>query len=793
MAAPLTPEEALARVSSDARLRALSGIANPSLVYTVKTASNAPAAYVFDKSGRNGFMILSADDLAYPVLGYSESGVFDIENIPSTMQWWLSEYARMIDWAESKGQGMATAPSAPEEWQTIEPLCTTKWDQGSPYNDECPTAKGTTTKCYTGCVATSMAQALKYHNYPEYGTGSVSYTPANVGHSVSMDFSNTKFDWANMLDVYDYGKYNTTQSTAVATLMKACGYAVNMNYGTSASGASGASISTAFCNYFNMDVNCRTEYRMVYSMSEWSKLIYDNLKNVGPVIINGHDPGEMGHSFICDGYDGNGYFHFNWGWSGMADGWFTLDALNPDSMGIGGFGSGFNFSQNAIVGIQPPVSTTRIAPTLVQSGNLTAQLSGSTVRFGTSDYSISDYEGWINYSGVTINGNFGAKFEPVDGGTESEIVDATVSGVLKLSIPANSIVVSTKRMMANLPQVPNGKYKVTLMVHPEGYDWQPVIAPWGYNNFVYMDKNDVGWSVSVPDFGYLQVKDATIETELYNGYNVLVKATIENKSDKELTQGFTARLINNKKAEFLGPNILLTVGPNETVTRDLIFTFKAADGVKFSSHTDYELNLINPETGRSYGMYGTYTMTTGPKAMLLALKALDVVDATKIDVEYAGTTRNAYAVWNVSDFNVDFNYSVRTGYFDKIMKLSVYEVSPESIGTLSVIEKLENVYRATPFLKKNELSENVVNIKFPDAKPGVLYALVAHYGGEGSWSTLGNPTYFMLPTSGVEGVMSDFSEEKVEYYDMQGMKIAEPYSGQMVIRRIGSKAEKVIF
>lgn len=792
-AAPLSPEEALARVSEGSARSVISMSGKHSLLYTVKSQSERPAAYVFAKNIDSGFMIVSADDNAYPLLGYSDSGVFNPESMPEAMKWWLTEYARMIEWANGRDITKSAGPAAPAEWTAVHNLCKTKWDQGAPFNDECPVQQGTDQRCYTGCVATSMAQVMKYFNYPESGKGSVTYTPVNVGTPVSMDFSATKFDWSNMLDVYSYGKFNDTQSLAVATLMKACGYAVQMDYGVQASGASGASISKALFDYFNYDVNCRTEYRMFYSMSDWSKIIYDNLKNIGPVIINGHDPGQAGHSFVCDGYDGKGYFHFNWGWGGMADGYFALDALNPDAMGIGGYGSGFNFSQNAIIGIQPPTgSSVKSAPNLVQTGNLSAKLSDSLLTLSTSDYKIGGFEGWINYGSESFIGSFGVKFEPVSGNDNATIVNANIAGKPSFELEPGQMYTTIMKLTAAVPSLADGQYKVTLMTKADGYDWMPILVPWGYNNFVYMDKSATGWSISIPDFGYLKLTDASIETELYNGFNVLVKATIVNDSDKELTQGFTPRLIHDKKTEFVGPNILLTVGPNETVVKDLIFSFTPVEGVSFTSPTDYQLNFINSETARSYGVYGSYTMTTGPRTSLLSLKELSVVDAPLIDMQYAGTTQKAYAVLNMSDFDVNFSYSVRAGYFDKVMKLSVFEVSPESIYDLSVVEELENVYRATPFLQKGEVSDNIVKISFPEAKDGVLYALVAQQGGTGSWKNVGSITYFTPATAGISDVIDDVCGD-VEYYDLQGVRIDNPCAGQLVIRRMGANAEKIIF
>ena len=209
-------------------------------------------------------------------------------------------------------------------------MITAMWDQIEPYNNMAPLYGSERT--YTGCVATTMAMVMDYWNYPEKGQGKVSYTASTIGKRIELDFSKRKFDWDNMLRSYDIdGEYSAEQTDAVAYLMKACGYAVKMDYSTSASATLAMYIGQAMAKYFNYDPNYRYELRLHHSSSEWEQIIYDNLKNAGPVLYGGGSYLGGGHSFVCDGYDGNGFFHFNWGWSGISNGYFSLDALQPDA------------------------------------------------------------------------------------------------------------------------------------------------------------------------------------------------------------------------------------------------------------------------------------------------------------------------------------------------------------------------------------------------------------------------------------------------------------------------------
>ncbi|MDE5868749.1 MAG: C10 family peptidase, partial [Muribaculaceae bacterium] len=392
-AAPLSPQQALDRVNSSKVKKIAGKIAKDARpVYTSKTASGTAGAYLFS-SKDYGFVILSADDIAYPVLGYGDGYFSNEKEISPELKWWLEEYSRQIEWSVNKGETSVPTRSAGDaSWTAVQPLLKTLWNQDAPYNNMCP---GATTenppagspRAVTGCVATSMAQAMKYFNYPEKGTGGVIYTPSKLGYKLMMRFADQAFDWDNMLNSYNYGSYTDVQADAVAYLMKACGYSVNMNYGLDVSGATGSAIATSMRQYFKYDINTTDRRRLVYTSDEWAAMVYDNLKNIGPVIINGQSPLEGGHSFVCDGYDGKGYFHFNWGWGGIANGYYSLDALNPDAQGIGGAVGGFNFYQNAIFGIQPPKGEQIPNPALmIQYGSLMATLSGKTLSLTTSAY-----------------------------------------------------------------------------------------------------------------------------------------------------------------------------------------------------------------------------------------------------------------------------------------------------------------------------------------------------------------------------------------------------------------------
>ena len=372
-AAPVTPEQALARAAAEitpasntvgssksytgsskgfatgsndtggaARMAAAARSGQMRLAYVQaakadgETAGEA-AVYVFNHGEGDGFLVLPADDCAPAVLGYSDSGsiVSDEAQMPDGLRYWLGTLADQIAWRNRNGNNQGflfngktngskhvhadrQEPGIDKvrtDREPIAPLCATRWNQGAPYYNRCPIQNKE--RCYTGCVATAMAQAMKYHNWPETGEGSNSYGWNN--YNLSMNFAETTFEWGKMLDNYTEGNYSDDEAYAVATLMRACGISVNMGYSPSGSGALSSAIAGALGSYFKYDKSVRYEKRDFYSLNDWEDMIYNSLKNYGPVIYNGQSY-EGGHSFICDGYDKDGYFHFNWGWGGMSDG-----------------------------------------------------------------------------------------------------------------------------------------------------------------------------------------------------------------------------------------------------------------------------------------------------------------------------------------------------------------------------------------------------------------------------------------------------------------------------------------
>jgi len=315
--------------------------------------SESPSVYVFNIPGDKGFVIVSGDQRARDILAYSDQRAFDPVHIPDNLRYWLSVYEDEIAFLR-RSDAQVEKIGANITLQAVAPLLgKVKWDQGSPYNLLCPVInQEQATRAVTGCVATGMAQVMFYHRWPVQGIGSNSYTTETLKIPLSVNFSQTTYDWDNMTPTYSASS-TEVQKTAVATLMYHAGVAVNMDYNTE-SAAYFTNMGRAMYERFGYDEDLQLVNRDYFSRQDWQQLLLAELYAARPILYGGTSSGGSGHLWVCDGVDQNGYYHFNWGWGGMSDGYFAISALNPSALGTGGGTGGFNYYQQATVGVQRP-------------------------------------------------------------------------------------------------------------------------------------------------------------------------------------------------------------------------------------------------------------------------------------------------------------------------------------------------------------------------------------------------------------------------------------------------------
>ncbi len=369
-AAPITREQArknaLEFLKTARGSRQLSPVQNRAKLAPRRNAKFAETElyYVFNRGNQEGYVIVSGDDQTLPVLGYTDEGEFDYNNLPENMRWWLDSREKQLQ--QLSQNPLAEPMKAPVVHDAVAPMVTTRWNQGAPYNDECP-MYFTLGRSVTGCVATAMAQVMYYqrsksvtevqNDIPAYDT----YTSHATYGKLHVDgiAAGSPIDWDNMLDTY--GSASAKQKKAVAQLMHYCGVSVLMDYTNSSSGANSYRVAEALVKYFGYGSSVKYVYQGNYNEDAWDKMLYNELAQGRPFYLSGQNT-QGGHAFVCDGYDGNRCYHINWGWGGASDGYFLLTSLNPSSQGIGGSGDGYSSQEEAIIGFEPENYGTKAMP-----------------------------------------------------------------------------------------------------------------------------------------------------------------------------------------------------------------------------------------------------------------------------------------------------------------------------------------------------------------------------------------------------------------------------------------------
>ena len=482
-----------------------------SLAYSANEG-NMPELYVFNIS-YGGYIVMGAQEFAEPVLAYSDEGSFDINTANPNLKYWIQFCQRQIKAAADAGieQSSVSDEDGSAEKTDIPALLTTAWDQKYPYNEKSPMVSGK--RGYTGCVATAMAQVMKYHEWPEKGIGSHYYIDTfGCMQTIHSDFSSHTYDWANMKNRYSSKDSSEVEIAAVAQLMLDVGVAVEMEYTRSGSAAYTEHCPYALVNFFGYDKGVRHVYRDVFPESEWEEMLYHELDEGRPVLYGGTDDGN-GHCFVCDGYDAStDMYHFNWGWT--SSGYCKLNVITT-------IGYTFDQDQDMVIGIQPPVEDSKPVHALtidlqsyleVGAHPATEDRTTYDISFGSYYYQGMKYDGTIlNDSWEGFDAIFTLKYTNQETGEEYYAGDPLNAEINRYHFnPCYSMDYydydSQYFMRENLriqdvkvPELPDGMYHVTLVwKHYEDRNnddvslWTEVPSHAPYRNYVELEIGDVG-------------------------------------------------------------------------------------------------------------------------------------------------------------------------------------------------------------------------------------------------------------------------------------------------------------
>ena len=496
------------------------------LTGTVAPGSDKAAYYVFSSSSR-GYVIVAGDDRVPAVLGYSDTGNFDPMDIPAPMQEWLDGYAAQIE---------AIACGAVPELRTttreaISPMLNVNWGQGMPYNVLLPHINGSeNAHAYVGCVAVAMAQIMSYWQYPARPTKTIPGYTSNSGktYAVTMpSLSPIDFDWENMQNTYYTNDSTSTECMAVANLMRYSTTAMQSSFGLTSTGSYTRNIPAKLIEYFGYKNSAHYVYRENFTTQGWEDLIYNELAEGRPVAYGGNKQ-SAGHAFICDGYDGEGLFHINWGWAGKSNGYFLLNLLNPSAEGIGSAAGAYGYvkNQGVAIGLMPDDGTDGEAAFSFEE--LKINSSNNTRSSASSNFSVTVSGKFINKTNVTSQFRQGWGLYNSDG----ELVEVLFIRYTTTALGNGEYVTVSSRPLNFGAGITSGTYRIMPIysIYPSE-DYKPCIG----SEVNYIEVTFGGtYSCTIKGYGTAgsttkyNVNSCTTEGTLNHGKPVTVNLNLKN-------------------------------------------------------------------------------------------------------------------------------------------------------------------------------------------------------------------------------------------------------------------------
>ncbi len=572
---------------------------------SIKLAHTSKGYYAFTRGNNLGYVIVAADDVvANQVLGYADNGTFAHEQLPDNMRWWLSEYERELQ--SLKGATLTNRVNKTSTNRTtIAPLIATKWGQDAPYNNMCPTYNGTKLsayagrKCPTGCVATALSQIMFHHQWPRTGTGSASYewivNEESLG-TLSSDFSQHAYNYDIMMLDYSTSNFSEASATAVSQFLYDIGIAVNMAYAPTGSGTYDQNAVNALINNFDYDESMLLAQRDHYSRSEWIDIIYSNLKNNQPLYYSGSNA-SAGHAFVIDGYN-EGYFHVNWGWDGMSNGYFLLSVLDPAAQGTGGSSAGYNYHQSAIINIKPDEEGENYSIVFYSNADFSINQQNMTHK-STATFSGGAYNGSL----CAVTASLGIKVVPVSGGTPVYLPYTYSDYKLEPNYGFKTYNVT----LSNFPSE-DGTYYVTPAYRVAGEAWNDVLVPASYRDLIVATVSGNNIKFSYPDDYFTSSInwDISVEGKCFAQKSKRISINMFNDGNSEFFSNFLVHIVSSGTTSTATSSNVITADllAGEGQTFDVNFTMPSSAG-------EYDI-VLTDEEGYILGNRYTITVETAP-------------------------------------------------------------------------------------------------------------------------------------------------------------------------------------
>ena len=625
----------------------------------VKSVSGeVPAYYVFPNGEGKGFTVVSGDDRLPEVVGYSDKGTYDEENLPSNYVGFMKAYEEMVGQLDN-GDSRASASIAEakalrgSDYQqpTVAPLLgSIQWNQIIPYNKMCP-MYNSTNRSVTGCVATAMAQVMMYYQYPKTLQADIPAYVTRTKHlSIPQINKGESYDWNNMLPQYaSYEPLNYTdaQAAAVAKLLYHCGVACEMDYGPS----SGANVTPAILStYFGYDSDLMQDVnRDVFTLAEWSQIMDKELTAKRPILYSGQSS-DGGHEFVCDGTDGNGLYHINWGWGGYQDGYFDVTILNPDKGGAGSGSApdGYNQYCSMIIGITPDNGKVDeplvdVAPVvMIGNGNSSLGFQMKTRNKVTDTFRVITNNLLSNQSAKDFTGYFAYGIQQADG------TYTPLSSSRSISIKHPEADGSTYRQNIRLFQFdyafPVGKTTLYGLYSTDQKEWKRC-------GYLYMTPYVVEATERTISVAKTPLSaDIVAQDELLSEQDNTLMLTVNNDADFEhlgLIKVYTST--TNEKPSDPSEQIYFTIPSKGNSTREVSVTPSAGDLYVWVTNDKGE-DLMEVKKF-------TVTQSTAPKLVLVGKTSNATVGDYELEKAYYRSSK--VKALKANDDKAVFTYQVR--------------------------------------------------------------------------------------------------------------------------------------
>lgn len=625
----------------------------------VKSVSGeVPAYYVFPNGEGKGFTVVSGDDRLPEVVGYSDKGTYDEENLPSNYVGFMKAYEEMVGQLDN-GDSRASASiaeakalrSSGYQQPTVAPLLgSIQWNQMTPYNNMCP-MYNSTDRSVTGCVATAMAQVMMYYQYPKSLQTDIPAYVTRTNHlSIPQINKGESYDWNNMLPQYASDEplnYTDAQAAAVAKLLYHCGVACEMDYDSS----SGANVTPAILStYFGYDSDLMQDLnRDVFTLAEWSQIMDKELTAKRPILYSGRSS-DGGHEFVCDGSDGNGLYHINWGWGGYQDGYFDVTILNPDKGGAGSGSApdGYNQYCSMIVGIAPDNGKVDeplvdVAPVvMIGNGYTTLSFTKSTRNKVTDTFRVTTNNLISNQSAKDFTGYFAYGIQQADGTYKPLSKSSSIS--IKHPKPDGSTYRQNIKLFQFDYAFPIGKTTLYGLYSTDQKEWKRC-------GYLYMTPYVVEATERTISVAKTPLSaDIVAQDELLREQDNTLMLTVSNDADFEhlgLIKVYTST--TNEKPSEPSEQIYFTIPSKSSSTREVSVTPSAGDLYVWVTNANGE-DLMEMKKF-------TVTQSTAPKLVLVGKTSNATAGDYELEKAYYWS-RKVKAL-KANDDKAVFTYQVR--------------------------------------------------------------------------------------------------------------------------------------